>query len=108
LIEGPRPRPKGHDLVDASLVLHDIRVMKTKVHNFTIKLKERVARWARIEAARKETTVSRLLGEILKEFMSQNERYDRAMGRALARKPFLKTEGQFLSREEVHDRARQR
>jgi hypothetical protein len=27
------------------------------------------------------------------------------MRRALARKPFLKTDGRYLSREEVHDRA---
>jgi hypothetical protein len=30
------------------------------------------------------------------------------MREALARKPFLKTDGRYLSREEVHDRARLR
>lgn len=33
-------------------------------------LEEDVAQWARIEAARQDTSVSRLLGEILKELMS--------------------------------------
>ena len=32
-------------------------------------LEEEVAQWARIEAARRDTSVSRLLGELLKERM---------------------------------------
>jgi hypothetical protein len=78
--------------------------MKTKLRNVTVTLEEPVARWARIEAARKETSVSRLLGSILKERMLDNRRYQSAMRRALTRKAFLKTEGQYLSREEAHDR----
>jgi hypothetical protein len=35
----------------------------------TVTLEEDVARWARIEAARRDTSVSRLLGELLKERM---------------------------------------
>jgi hypothetical protein len=34
--------------------------------------------------------------------------YEGAMRRALARKPVLKTDGRFLSREESHDRTRLR
>ena len=47
----------------------------------------------------------RLLGAILKERMLDSDGYEKAMRRALARKPFLKTQGRYLSREEVHDRA---
>ncbi len=36
----------------------------------TVTLEEDVAQWARIEAARRDTSVSRLLGELLKERMS--------------------------------------
>jgi len=79
--------------------------MKSRLRNITITLEENVARWARLEAARKETSVSRLLGEILKQAMLEEDGYQRAMRRALARKPFLKTDGRYLSREEVHDRA---
>lgn len=86
-------------------MLHYTRVMKTRLRNVTVTLEEEVARWARIEAARRETSVSRLLGEILKERMLNNDGYERAMRRALARKSFLKTDGRYLSREEVHDRA---
>jgi hypothetical protein len=79
--------------------------MKSRLKNITISLEENVARWARLEAARRETSVSRLLGEILKERMLAKDSYERAMRRSLARKPFLNTDGRYLSREEVHDRA---
>jgi hypothetical protein len=75
------------------------------LRKITVTLEENVARWARLEAARKEMSVSRLLGEILKEGMLEKDGYERAMHRALARKPFLNTDGRYLSREEVHDRA---
>lgn len=87
---------------------HYIRVMKPRLRNITVTLEENVAHWARVEAARNETSVSRLLGAILKERMLESDGYQRAMRRALGRKPFLKTDGRYLSREEVHDRARLR
>ena len=82
--------------------------MRSRLRNVTVTLEEAVARWARIEAARRDTSVSRLLGEILKERMLQEDSYKRSMRRALARKPFLNTDGRYLSREEAHDRARLR
>lgn len=94
--------------VDTKSVRHYIRVMKTKLRNVTVTLEEDVARWARIEAAHKETSVSRYLGDLLKERMLEKSAYESAMRRALARKPFLKTDGRYLSREEAHDRARLR
>jgi len=48
------------------------------------------------------------LGGILKERMLEEDGYASAMRRALARKPFLKTAGRYLSREEVHRRVRLR
>jgi hypothetical protein len=79
--------------------------MRTKLRNVTVTLEEPVARWARMEAARKDTSVSRLLGAILKERMLHDDGYDRAMRRALARKGFPKKQGPYLSREEAHDRS---
>ena len=90
--------------IDTESVLHYIRVMRTRLRNITITLEEAVASWARIEAARKDTSVSRLLAGILKERMLEEDAYQTAMRRALARKPFLKTDGRYMSREEVHDR----
>jgi len=80
--------------------------MKRNLRNVTVTLEENVARWARMEAARQDTSVSQLLAGILKERMRETDDYDRAMRKALARKPFLKTDGRYLSREEVHDRPR--
>jgi hypothetical protein len=95
----------GPDLVKTKAVLHNIDAMKMKLRNVTVTLEESVARWARIEAARQNTTVCRLLGAIIKECMLKESGYESAMRRALARKPFLKTEGRFPSREETHDRS---
>lgn len=80
--------------------------MKRNLRNVTVTLEEDVALWTRLEAARNDVSVSRLLRDILRERMTQHDAYDRAMKRALARKPFLKTDGKYLSRDEVHDRDR--
>jgi len=82
--------------------------MRTRLRNITITLEESVARWARLEAARQDTSVSRLLARILRDRMNEGDGYERAMRRALARKPFLKSNGSYPSREEAHDRARLR
>jgi hypothetical protein len=79
--------------------------MKTKLRNVTLTLEESVARWARIEAARNDTSVSRLLATILKERMREQGGHQRAKRRALPRKPFLKSNSRYLTREEVQDRA---
>ncbi len=46
---------------------------KSRLRNVTVTLEEDVAQWARIEAARRDTSVSRLLGELLKERMSTQD-----------------------------------
>jgi hypothetical protein len=79
--------------------------MRTRLRNITITLEERVARWARLEAARRDISVSRMLAGILKDQMQEKDAYERAMRRALARKPFLNSDGPYLSREEAHDRS---
>ncbi len=76
-----------------------------RLRNITITVDEDVARWARVEAAKEDTSVSRLVGEMLRERMTKEESYAKAMKRALARKPFLKSDGKYLTREEAHDRA---
>jgi hypothetical protein len=82
--------------------------MKRNLKNVTVTLEEDVALGARIEAPRNDVSVSRLLGTLLRARMVQNDAYERAMKRALARKPFLNTDGEYLSRDEVHDRKRLR
>lgn len=82
--------------------------MRSVLRNITITLEEDVARWVKVEAARQDTSVSRLLAAILKDRMQGEGLYEKSMRRALARKPFLKTDGRYLSREEAHERARLR
>ena len=82
--------------------------MIKKLRNITISLEEAVARWARVQAAIRDTSVSRFLAEILKERMAEFDNYNTAKRRALARKPFLKSDGHYLTREEAHDRTRLR
>lgn len=41
-----------------------------RLRNVTVTLEEDVVQWARIEAARQDTSVSRLLGALLKERIS--------------------------------------
>ena len=78
--------------------------MKSKLRNVTITLEESVAKWARVEAARNDISVSRLLAIILEERMHKKDGYEQAMRRALAREPFLKSDGRYPTREEVHER----
>ena len=79
---------------------------KNQLCNVTVTLEEVVAQWARIEAARQDTGVSRRLGELLKERMSSQGGYERAMRRALGRKPFLRSTGRCLTH--AQDRGRLR
>ena len=79
--------------------------MKSHPRIVTIALGENVARGVRLEAARKQTSVSRLLAGMLKGRMRSDEGYERATRRAVARKPFLKKDGQCLSREAAHERS---
>lgn len=73
--------------------------------NVTLALPEDVARWARVWAAEHDTSVSSMLGDMLRERMEVEEGYERAMARFLGREPrVLKTGGGYPSREEVHER----
>jgi len=78
--------------------------MKTRLRKVTITLEEDAARWTRMKAAKEDISVSRLLGQMIEERMVQQDEYAKAMKRALGRKPFLKTDGRYPSREEAHER----
>jgi hypothetical protein len=74
--------------------------------NITITLDEETARWARIEAAHRDMSVSRLIGELLHQHMRVQTTYEDAMQRYLTRAPSaLKNKGRYPAREELHDRA---
>ena len=73
--------------------------------NVTVTMEEEVARWARVRAAQNDTSVSRLLGDMLKRFMHEQDDYDRAKTEFMASKPVkLRTKGGYPSRASVHER----
>jgi hypothetical protein len=82
--------------------------MKSALRNVTLTLEEEVARWARLEAARQDTSVSRLLSSILKQRMMETDNYEKSMSRALSGKPLFKSDGKHMTREEIHERPRLR
>lgn len=74
--------------------------------NVTVTLDEETALWARLEAARRDVSVSSLLREILRERMGGQVAYEGAKQRYLSRQPTpLKRRGSYAAREELHDRA---
>ena len=76
--------------------------------NVTVTMEDSVADWARMEAARRNTSVSRLLGELLAEKMRRDDAYERAMREVLEFRSFGASDGQYLSRDELYDRSHNR
>jgi hypothetical protein len=73
--------------------------------NVTVTMEDSVANWARIEAARRNTSVSRLVGEMLAEKMRHDDAYERAMTEWLNRDRAWKSDGlPYPKRDELHDR----
>lgn len=66
--------------IDTIFVLHYYFVMK----NVAITVDEEVARWARVRAAEKDTSLSRLVGDLLRERMIDESNDDLSMQNYLA------------------------
>jgi len=76
--------------------------------NVTVTMDDSVADWARMEAARRNTSVSRLVGEMLSEKMRHDDTYERAMREALEFRSWGRSSGPCLTREQMHDRSQPR
>ena len=79
---------------------------KSKRRNITLSLSEDTVRKAKILAARRDTSVSGLLTQQIEELVSENDAYEQAKVKALAR---LRSGFGFhgierMTREEMHDR----
>lgn len=74
--------------------------------NVTVVLDEETARWARVEAARNDTSVSALVGALLRDHMVRSERYEDSMEEFLSRPPVELKRGRarYPARERVHER----
>ena len=62
--------------------------------NVTVSMDDAVAEWARLEAARCNTSVSRLLGELLAEKMQHDDAYERALQDWLHRQRSWSSDGE--------------
>ena len=80
--------------------------MARRPENVTITLDEETSHWARVEAARRDTSVSKLLGGLLRAEMRRQAPYEAARKTYLAQEPGIhRSPGQPLpSKEELHDR----
>ena len=98
----PAVYPDGANLIDTNIVVHDNSVMK----NVTITLEEDVARWARVRAAEEDTSVSRMVGDLLRRMMEQERSYEIARERFLSVEPtpLKSADSNYPTREELHDR----
>lgn len=79
--------------------------------NLTITTDEETLRWARIEAAKQNTSVSRLVGDMLAAQRKRGDDYDRAMEEYLSSPPWslppepLRADGRrWPTRDEIYDR----
>lgn len=74
--------------------------------NVTIVLDDETARWLRVEAARRDTSVSRYVGELVARERGRSEGYAEAMERFLARPPRVLARGGAPrpTRDELHRR----
>lgn len=71
--------------------------------NVTVTMEDGVADWARMEAARRNTSVSRLIGEMLAEKMRRDDAYERAMQDWLARDVTYRSDGRpYPKREDTY------
>lgn len=69
--------------------------------NVTITVEDAALEWARMEAARRNTSVSRLVGQMIGEKMRHDNAYDVAKREALKFEP-LPFERPFLTRDEIY------
>jgi hypothetical protein len=73
--------------------------------NITVTLDEKTATWARIYAAHKKMSLSRFLGELLHEKMTESREYEQSMRRFFAIVPRpLGGSASYPNRADVNER----
>ena len=100
----PALRPS---LITLALCYYASQQSEPKMKNVTITLDTKTAAWARVYAARHNLSLSRFVGELLRERMQESREYEEAMRRYLA-SPLTALSGprqRYPSREVLHERA---
>jgi len=75
-----------------------------RLKNVTITLTEDVARWARIKAAEEDSSVSQIVGEMLRREMQRRDRFDQARREFLRIGTSVISDSPYPRREDLHDR----
>ena len=75
------------------------------MRNVTVTMDEEVARWVRVEAARRDMSLSRFLGGLAREKMDADVAYEQARRSFMAIEPTGHSAGRMPTRDEIHDRA---
>ncbi len=84
-------------------MLHEISVKLLSVKNVTITVDKAALEWVRIEAAKRNSSVSRLVGEMLAEKMRHDDAYERAMREWIADTTTFRSDGRpYPKREEIY------
>lgn len=76
------------------------------MRNVTISLDEETARWARIEAAKADTSLSRWIGQLLEQHARQQQAFDAARESYTSRsaQPLKDPNAGYPSRGDLHTR----
>ena len=74
------------------------------LRNVTITLEDEVARWARVKAAEENTSVSHLVGALLRGMMRQHQEFERARREFRQFPAAVISDGSYPRREDLHDR----
>jgi hypothetical protein len=76
--------------------------------NVTITMDEKVLRWARIRAVEQDTSLSRMVGDMLRQKMEEEQTYQTAMKQFLGQpaQKLKKKKTKYPKREDLHDRGR--
>ena len=73
--------------------------------NITIKIEDDIAHWSKIWVAEHNTSVSRILGDLLKQMKKQKTGYSKAMQQFLdVEAQPLKTSNHYPLRDDLHER----
>ena len=74
--------------------------------NVTITMDEEVAHWAKVHAAKMDMSLSKMLGETLREQMGKEKIYDQAMNRFFFRpcSTLRETSEPYPARESLYER----
>lgn len=86
--------------------IHEVRVIIARMKNVTITLDEKIAAWARQNAAHRNISLSRFVGELLEKTMRESREYESAMREYLSRKPspLKRPRARYPARDKLHER----